>query len=143
VRLRDTNFCDLQSNKLYFENTLLRIAGALFCHDPKRAAAHTDQIEATRTSLKDTFDIEAQARAYAVSFNGSLRDIIIMSKTEMAGVIDAKNPVRHHQHTGGGGTSVLRPKTGLSLEVQRVAFQSARPGHPITGVVDRPAAGRD
>ena len=34
-----------QSNKLYMENTLLRVCGALFCHDPKRAATSTDEIE--------------------------------------------------------------------------------------------------
>ena len=32
-------------SKLYLENTLLRVAGALFCHDPKRASARTDEIE--------------------------------------------------------------------------------------------------
>lgn len=32
-------------SKLYFENTLLRVSGALFCHDQKRAALHTDEIE--------------------------------------------------------------------------------------------------
>ncbi len=30
--------------KLFMENTLLRVTGALFCHDPKRAATHTDVI---------------------------------------------------------------------------------------------------
>jgi hypothetical protein len=30
------------------ENTLLRVAGALFCHDAKRATAHTEQIELNR-----------------------------------------------------------------------------------------------
>lgn len=34
--------------KLYMENTLLRVAGALFCHDQKRAATRTDQIELNR-----------------------------------------------------------------------------------------------
>src|SRR5208282_4522462 len=29
------------SDKLYMENTLLRVAGALFCHDAKRAPTHT------------------------------------------------------------------------------------------------------
>jgi hypothetical protein len=33
------------SEKLYMENTLLRIAGALFCHDPKRASTRTGTIE--------------------------------------------------------------------------------------------------
>src|SRR5580693_6503319 len=31
--------------KLYMENTLLRVAGALFCHDPKRAATRAGTIE--------------------------------------------------------------------------------------------------
>lgn len=34
------------------ENTLLRVAGALFCHDQKRAATRTDQIELNR-GVKD------------------------------------------------------------------------------------------
>jgi len=34
-----------QTDKLYMENTLLRVAGALFCHDAKRAPTHTKQIE--------------------------------------------------------------------------------------------------
>ncbi len=34
------------------ENTLLRVAGALFCHDPKRAATHTHEIELNR-GVKD------------------------------------------------------------------------------------------
>lgn len=32
-------------SKLYLENTLLRVSGALFCHDQKRAALRTDEIE--------------------------------------------------------------------------------------------------
>jgi hypothetical protein len=32
-------------DKLYMENTLLRIAGGLFCHDQKHASKHTAQIE--------------------------------------------------------------------------------------------------
>ena len=35
-------------DKLYMENTLLRVAGALFCHDQKRAAKRTDEIELNR-----------------------------------------------------------------------------------------------
>ena len=34
--------------KLYIENTLLRICGALFCHDPKQAASRTAEIELNR-----------------------------------------------------------------------------------------------
>jgi Replication initiator protein A len=37
-----------QTEKLYMENTLLRVAGALFCHDAKRAPAHTEQIVLNR-----------------------------------------------------------------------------------------------
>src|ERR1700688_5103147 len=35
-------------DKLYMENTLLRVAGALFCHDAKRAPTHTEEIELNR-----------------------------------------------------------------------------------------------
>src|SRR5439155_4454654 len=34
--------------KLYMENTLLRVAGALFCHDAKRAPKHINKIELNR-----------------------------------------------------------------------------------------------
>ena len=34
-----------QSDKLYIENTLLRVSGALFCHDAKRAATRTAAFE--------------------------------------------------------------------------------------------------
>lgn len=37
-----------QTDKLYMENTLLRVAGALFCHDAKRAPTHTKEIELNR-----------------------------------------------------------------------------------------------
>lgn len=37
-----------QTEKLYMENTLLRVAGALFCHDAKRASTHTEKIELNR-----------------------------------------------------------------------------------------------
>src|SRR5438067_13239296 len=36
------------ADKLYMENTLLRISGALFCHDPKRASTRTSEIELNR-----------------------------------------------------------------------------------------------
>jgi hypothetical protein len=36
------------ADKLYIENTLLRVAGALFCHDAKRAATRTQEIELNR-----------------------------------------------------------------------------------------------
>jgi hypothetical protein len=40
VRARTT-----EAQKLYMESTLLRIAGALFCHDPKNAGKRTGDIE--------------------------------------------------------------------------------------------------
>jgi hypothetical protein len=33
------------AGKLYMENNLLRVAGALFCHDQKRAATRTGEIQ--------------------------------------------------------------------------------------------------
>jgi len=36
------------SEKLYIENTLLRVSGALFCHDPKQAAMRKSEIELNR-----------------------------------------------------------------------------------------------
>src|SRR6202042_1262957 len=36
------------SEKLYIENTLLRVSGALFCHDPKQAAMRRSEIELNR-----------------------------------------------------------------------------------------------
>lgn len=35
-------------DKLYMENNLLRVAGALFCHDPKRAVTRTGEIHINR-----------------------------------------------------------------------------------------------
>jgi hypothetical protein len=35
-------------DKLYMENTLLRVSGALFCHDAKRAPTRTGEIELNR-----------------------------------------------------------------------------------------------
>src|SRR5436190_22239814 len=36
-----------RGDKLYMENNLLRVAGALFCHDQKRAATRTQEIRLT------------------------------------------------------------------------------------------------
>ena len=36
------------TDKLYMENTLLRVSGALFCHDAKRAPTRTNEIELNR-----------------------------------------------------------------------------------------------
>lgn len=38
----------ITNDKLYMENTLLRVAGALFCHDAKRAPTRTQEIELNR-----------------------------------------------------------------------------------------------
>jgi hypothetical protein len=35
----------IRDDKLYIENTVLRISGALFCHDPKRASSRSAEIE--------------------------------------------------------------------------------------------------
>src|ERR1700724_983998 len=41
-----------QTEKLYMENTLLRVSGALFCHDPKRAATRTGTIELNKNVVE-------------------------------------------------------------------------------------------
>ncbi|WP_294538194.1 replication initiator protein A [uncultured Rhodoblastus sp.] len=43
--------------KLYIESTLLRIAGALFCHDAKRAPLQTQEIELNRGSMEKHISI--------------------------------------------------------------------------------------
>ena len=46
---RETSAAPIQiGDKLYMENNLLRVAGALFCHDPKRAAMRTGEIHINR-----------------------------------------------------------------------------------------------
>jgi hypothetical protein len=37
-----------RTEAVYFENTLLRVFGVLFCHDPKRARARTGKLEIDR-----------------------------------------------------------------------------------------------
>jgi hypothetical protein len=48
ARAAETQLPVQQTDKLYIENTLLRVAGALFCHDAKRAPTHTKPIELNR-----------------------------------------------------------------------------------------------
>src|ERR1700732_2438923 len=43
---------DRYVDKLYMENTLLRVSGALFCHDPKGAATHKHQIALSRGPIE-------------------------------------------------------------------------------------------
>src|SRR5438046_1554063 len=38
-------------DKLFMENTLLRISGALFCHDAKRAPSRTEEIELNKQTI--------------------------------------------------------------------------------------------
>ena len=45
ARAAKTDQAAPSTEKIYMENTLLRVAGALFCHDAKRAPTHTKQIE--------------------------------------------------------------------------------------------------
>ncbi len=47
-RTIDTSTEAKSVEKLYMENTLLRIFGALFCHDPKRARTRTGKIDLNR-----------------------------------------------------------------------------------------------
>jgi len=44
-RIKNASTDEKPADKLYMENTLLRVAGALLCHDAKRAPTHTKQIE--------------------------------------------------------------------------------------------------
>lgn len=44
-------------DKLYIENTLLRVAGAHFCHDAKRAPTHTNEIQLSRADPDKTITI--------------------------------------------------------------------------------------
>src|SRR5580700_745193 len=44
----ETTMDEHQAEKLYIENTLLRISGTLFCHDQKQAASRTSEIELNR-----------------------------------------------------------------------------------------------
>jgi hypothetical protein len=46
------------AQKLYMENTLLRVAGALFCHDAKRAALRTEAINLNRGVSERAIAIE-------------------------------------------------------------------------------------
>lgn len=49
-------------DKLFMENTLLRIAGALFCHDAKRAPTRTQEIELNRGVKEKTIVIRPDPR---------------------------------------------------------------------------------
>src|SRR6202045_1058208 len=46
IKADQDNATDAQrASKLYMESNVLRISGALFCHDPKSAARRTGEIE--------------------------------------------------------------------------------------------------
>lgn len=49
-------------SKLYMENTLLRISGALFCHDAKRAATRTDEIVLNKGIAEKSITIRPDPR---------------------------------------------------------------------------------
>lgn len=51
-----------QPDKLYMENTLLRVAGALFCHDAKRAPTRTHEIELNKGVREKTIVIRPDPR---------------------------------------------------------------------------------
>src|SRR5471030_1496143 len=44
-------------DKLYMENTLLRVAGALFCHDARAAPHRTDEINLNRGAAEKNISI--------------------------------------------------------------------------------------
>lgn len=48
--------------KLYMENTLLRIAGALFCHDAKRASTRTQEIIIDKGSAEKNITVRPDPR---------------------------------------------------------------------------------
>ena len=50
------------TEKLYMENTLLRVAGALFCHDAKRAPTRTAEIELNRGMKEKNINIRPDPR---------------------------------------------------------------------------------
>ena len=50
------------ADKIYMENTLLRVAGALFCHDAKRAPTRTQEIELNRGVRDKTIIIRPDPR---------------------------------------------------------------------------------
>jgi hypothetical protein len=49
-------------DKLYMENTLLRVAGALFCHDAKRATTRTQNIELNKGTADKNIVIRPDPR---------------------------------------------------------------------------------
>ena len=51
--------------KLYIENTLLRICGALFCHDPKQAALRTAEIELNRGDTEKRIVIRPRSKTWS------------------------------------------------------------------------------
>ena len=62
----DTNSAQRQAaqpvEKLYMENTLLRVAGALFCHDAKRAATRNQEIELNRGVVEKNIVVRPDPR---------------------------------------------------------------------------------
>ena len=50
------------ADKFYMENTLLRVSGALFCHDAKRAATRTQEIELNRGGTEKNIIIRPDPR---------------------------------------------------------------------------------
>src|SRR5436190_12048025 len=48
--------------KLYMENTLLRVSGALFCHDAKRAAMRTQEIILNKSTVEKNIVVRPDPR---------------------------------------------------------------------------------
>jgi hypothetical protein len=51
-----------QTDKLYIENTLLRVSAALFCHDPKRAATCMRELEFNRSVTEKNIVIRPDSK---------------------------------------------------------------------------------
>src|SRR5712671_6130639 len=58
----DTDQSSQLVDKLYMENTLLRVSGALFCHDAKRASTRTQDIEINKGALEKKVVIRPDPR---------------------------------------------------------------------------------
>src|SRR5712671_2017453 len=58
----DTDQSSQLVDKLYMENTLLRVSGALFCHDAKRASTRTQDIEINNGAIEKKVVIRPDPR---------------------------------------------------------------------------------
>src|SRR5258707_12637304 len=62
TRLSTTNSSTQSHDRVFMENTLLRVAGALFCHDAKRARTRTDEIHLNKGVKEKTIVVRPDPR---------------------------------------------------------------------------------